>query len=205
MLVTLQKFWMSGVMEFKCTKVALMYILLVMGFSKTWIEILNCDELKEFKIFKKFFSQVFAKLPLLVIRYWLWYIVPTIWLVCIWYCDMMLHLCCSWKPSVQSHCAPHDGCIQTGCAGELHCRLHGIPFKCLKCVVTGEWINVTFYATVGWWPWVMILDSLLEDLGLVTGQICVWGFLLTNCDIHFCQRQNNFGLWSVSARPPPQL
>jgi hypothetical protein len=60
---------MSGVMEFKCTKVALMYILLVMGFSKTWIEILNCDELKEFKIFKKFFSQVFAKLPLLVIRY----------------------------------------------------------------------------------------------------------------------------------------
>lgn len=34
----------------------------------------------------------------------------------------MLHLCCSWKPSVQSHCAPHDGCIQAGCAGELLCK-----------------------------------------------------------------------------------
>lgn len=85
-----------------------------------------------------------------------------------------------------------------------YANIHVISFEWLACVVSWEWINVTIYATVSWWPWVVTLDSLPEGLGLVTGQICVWLFLLTNWDIHISKDKPSLAC-EVYLIPPPML
>ena len=144
---------------------------------------------------------MFAKLPLLITRYCLWCIIPVSWL-CVWYCDMMLRLCCSRKPSVQSHCAPHDGCIQTGCAGELLCK-----YTCYIFWMTGMCCVLRVNKCDN------LCYSELVALGGDTG-LPAWGFGFSHrSDLcmalssyklrhsHF-QRQTIFGLWSVSDPPP---